>query len=170
MGKGPASEKLAAQGGKSPPNPGVLANMAPRDKGREMPAPHILAGQQTGCILLIPMMLYQHEVPWNLPIPPSCAAWVPSLLLIPHSHTVRTGYAKELCRHLCTVLSCPCRQPRPLSSWNGLSPQPWATQRVTSPPIPVALAGTPSSPLPCAGSCCSVVSPPHTAELWDGTR
>lgn len=43
--------------------------MTPGDKEREIPASHILAGQQTGHILLIPLMLYQHEVPWNLPIP-----------------------------------------------------------------------------------------------------
>ena len=61
------------------------------------------------------------------------------MLLGPHSHTVRTGHAGEPCWHLGTVLSCPCHQPHPLSSWDELLPRPWATHRVTSPPVPVAL-------------------------------
>lgn len=63
----------------------------------------------------------------------SSAVWLASLLLGPHSHTVRTGSAGELCWYLGAVLSCPCHQPHPLSSWDGLLPRPWATHRVASP-------------------------------------
>lgn len=69
-----------------------------------------------------------------------------------------------LSRHAHAISLTPC--PLAMGSHHGLG-QP------TGSPAPQSqwlLAGAHSSPLPCSGSCFSMVSFPHTAELQDGTR
>lgn len=66
VGKSLASGKPAAQGGNCTVD---QVSLQTRDKERRTLAPHILAGRQTGHVLLIPMILYQHTVPWDLPLP-----------------------------------------------------------------------------------------------------